>query len=214
MGLAGSSRTRLGALAVAVLGATGHAGAQATFQGLGYLPGGYHSWAVAVSDDGTVVVGVAGNPLVPGADSAFRWSQTSGMTNLGPLLGNGQYSAALDVSADGSVMVGFALSPNENAFMLSGAGPATLLPLPTGQFAAQAYGVSADGLVVVGRSWGYLGYGDFALRWTTGGVLNLGFLPGARWPQPGRSRGTGAQSSASVAVCPAESSVRSGGARI
>ncbi len=179
MARTGSLRTRLGALAVAGLGATGHARAQATFEGLGYVPGGSKSWAYGVSDDGTVVVGNAVNPLIPGTRAAFRWTQASGMTNLGPVLGNDLTSEAFDVSANGSIVVGYTMSsiPSYNAaFTLSGAGPPTFLPIPPGYVQAYGYGVSGDGLIVAGYS--IVGGTTLALRWTAAGFVNLGYLPG------------------------------------
>ncbi|GIV12363.1 MAG: hypothetical protein KatS3mg021_0645 [Fimbriimonadales bacterium] len=69
---------------------------------LGTLGGG-SSVASAVSADGSVVVGEARN--ASGLLRAFRWTQATGMQDLGTLPG-GNTSEALGVSADGSVVVG------------------------------------------------------------------------------------------------------------
>jgi len=74
-----------------------------TLTWLGTL-GGDWSEAIAVSADGSVVVGVAKNAA--GQPRAFRWTRTGGMEDLGTL--GGSESAALDVSWDGSVVVGWA----------------------------------------------------------------------------------------------------------
>ena len=74
-----------------------------TLTWLGTL-GGDWSEAIAVSADGSVVVGVAKNAA--GQSRAFRWTRTGGMEDLGTL--GGSESAALDVSWDGSVVVGWA----------------------------------------------------------------------------------------------------------
>ena len=74
-----------------------------TLTWLGTL-GGDWSEAIAVSADGSVVVGVAKNAA--GQSRAFRWTRTGGMEDLGTL--GGSESEALDVSWDGSVVVGWA----------------------------------------------------------------------------------------------------------
>ena len=52
--------------------------------------------------------------------------------------------------------------------------------LPGGTYGSWAYGVSADGSVVVGRSLSDRGFEAF--RWTQDGMVGLGDLPGAVWP--------------------------------
>lgn len=69
---------------------------------LGVLEGGESSFAKAISDDGSVVVGVSGSAE---GERAFFWSQTDGMVNLGTLPG-GTRSHATDVSSNGRVIVG------------------------------------------------------------------------------------------------------------
>jgi probable HAF family extracellular repeat protein len=72
-------------------------------QNLGTL-GGDSSLALAVSADGSVVVGWATNAA--GQKRAFRWTAARGMQDLGTL--GGSESEAHGVSADGSVVVGWA----------------------------------------------------------------------------------------------------------
>lgn len=71
---------------------------------LGVLDGGSFSFALAASDDGTVIVGYGGTPE---GDRAFRWTQATGMVNLGTLPGGDFSSMAFDVSSDGRTIVGF-----------------------------------------------------------------------------------------------------------
>lgn len=84
------------------------------FQRLGALEGEFNSIANAISDNGAVIVGMAGlslrigNTLANGLH-AFRWTQAGGMQDLGVLPGH-QYSAATMVSADGSIVVGISSS--------------------------------------------------------------------------------------------------------
>ena len=48
--------------------------------------------------------------------------------------------------------------------------------LPGGAISSSAYGVSADGSVVVGIS--HSAYGNQAFRWEAGAMIGLGFIPG------------------------------------
>ncbi|MGE0536392.1 MAG: PEP-CTERM sorting domain-containing protein [Pirellulales bacterium] len=134
--------------------------------GLGDLP----SSAVAVSADGSVVVG--------SSSEAFRWTSGGGMVGLGDPPGFNS-GFAWGVSADGSVVVGTGTSSlGTEAFRwTSGGGMVGLGDLPGGRFNSYALGVSADGSVVVGR--GYSASGYEAFRWTSGGgMVGLGDLPG------------------------------------
>jgi probable HAF family extracellular repeat protein len=76
--------------------------------GLGDLPGGgFHSFAHAVSADGSVVVGASTSTASGISDfEAFRWTPATGMVGLGDLPGGNFASTATAVSADGSVIVG------------------------------------------------------------------------------------------------------------
>jgi uncharacterized membrane protein len=158
----------------------------ATFQGLGDIPGGaFGSRAVAVSADGSIVVG-SGNQLVAPAPvvEAFRWTAEGGMQGLGDLPGGDFQSVAADVSADGSIIVGlgtrgFGGSRREAFLWTQAGGMQGLGDIPGGPSESVALAVSADGGIV-------LGYGDYnasgtqqAFRWTaSGGMQGLGYLPG------------------------------------
>lgn len=137
----------------------------ASFQGLGEL----RSYASSVSDDGLVVVGNGGG-------GAWSWTMAGGMVNLGVAA-----SAASDVSADGSVVVGTLWSEIEAFRWTSGGGMVGLGYLPGGELphgpSSRAFGVSADGSVIVGYSTSASGMQAF--RWTSGGgMVGLGDLPG------------------------------------
>jgi cysteine-rich repeat protein/probable HAF family extracellular repeat protein len=130
--------------------------------GLGDLPGAsVHSSATAVSADGSVIVGwgtsYSGN-------EAFRWTQAGGMVGLGDLPGGSFYGSARAVSADGSVVVGSSSTDDglglftPEAFVwdavhgmrnLKSVLVAGGLDL-SGWTLAEARGVSADGLTIVG----------------------------------------------------------------
>jgi uncharacterized membrane protein len=125
--------------------------------GLGVLPGGQRqSHGLAVSNDGSIVVGYSREP-----DEAFRWTSEGGMVGLGGVQGVPYDSAALDISADGAVIVGTGKidDPNGSSVKVSVAFRWTandeMVPLghlPGDRFDGRANGVSADGSVIVGRS--------------------------------------------------------------
>jgi len=151
-------------------------------QNIGTL-GGDWSEAYGVSADGSVIVGGSSNAA--GQERAFRWTQATGMQDLGTL--GGPASRAWDVSADGSVVVGRAhavqigdASWRYHAFrwtLSDGMQDLGRLPGSNWRDWSEAYGVSADGSVVVGISW------PDAFRWTaSGGMQPLGAAEyGAAW---------------------------------
>jgi probable HAF family extracellular repeat protein len=140
-------------------------------QNLGTL-GGNRSDAFGVSADGSVVVGWAYNAA--GQLRAFRWTENDGMQNLGTLPG-GDASVARGVSANGAVVVGWTyyyvadseVGYYERAFRWTeNDGMQNLGTLGSGYYSySLAYGVSADGAVVVGFSDGR------PFRWTVGGGM-------------------------------------------
>lgn len=132
---------------------------------LGVQSGRTRSGAMAVSADGSVVVG-------DGGSRPFVWTEETGMIALETL------GVAHDVSGDGSVIVGS--NGNSQAFRWTEAtGPVVLDPLPGGPccWGTYANGVSADGAVIVGQALD-ADFRDVAFRWTEDtGMINLGILP-------------------------------------
>ena len=124
---------------------------------LGILPGYSSSEANGVSGDGSVVVGES--RLSMHAAEAFRWTADGGMVSLGSL--PGQYDAtAFDVTPDGSTIVGEYWSllhiSSPHAFRWTAeSGMVDLGILPGEHGVSKAYGVSADGSVVMGTAWSY-----------------------------------------------------------
>ena len=138
-------------------------------QNLGTL-GGEYSTARAASANGEVVVGWSYYNASQDR-RAFRWTSGGGMQNLGTLGGNN--SLAFATSYDGSVVVGQAQDSSgiTQAFRWTQAGG--MVPLGAGS----AYGVSADGSVVVGNS--SFNGSPRAFRWVQGGnMVSLGTLNG------------------------------------
>lgn len=143
--------------------------------------------ANAVSADGMVVVGQG-----CGMPGAFRWENGvfEDLGNLGGA-GTGYPTTASDVSADGTVVVGWSPSPafpTYEAFRWTEAtGMVGLGDLPNGGRQNQAYGVSADGLVVVGRAQTNR-TADEGFRWTAEtGMTSLGDLSGGEFGSTGRA---------------------------
>lgn len=129
---------------------------------------------IAISADGTTVVG-QGNPF-GWADAPFGFSanviQGIPPNQIGPVI-NG--SATTAVSADGSVTTVFFAG---QTFRRVGNQSTNLGTLRTGGFGhAQPNGISGDGAIVVGFSFG--DSGAEAFRWTQGtGMVSLGTLGG------------------------------------
>ena len=154
--------------------------------GLGDFPDGpFRSSANAVSDDGSVIVGHGTTNEGP---RAFRWTAISGMMELGDLPERTLGSAALATSADGAHVVGWTRvgSGSLEAFIwdstngmraiktiLSDAG----IDLP-GWNLYEAYGVSDDGLTIVGlgrdpTSIGLIGWIAVLPRPTTSVLIDI-----------------------------------------
>jgi probable HAF family extracellular repeat protein len=161
-------------------------------QDLGTL-GGRHGEATRVSPNGATIVGTAST--VDSSDSGyidsvgflslysnnryhpFRWTQGSGMQDLGTFEGCCGWGSS--VSADGGVVVGWALnaSGNGRAFRWENNQMRDLGTL--GGARSVALGVSADGGVVVG--WAQNASGNRrAFRWENNQMRDLGTLGGAR----------------------------------
>jgi len=152
--------------------------------GLGDLDeGAFESWAHGVSADGSVV---AGWGYSASGREAFRWTETDGMVPLGDLPGGAFDSGAHDVSADGSVLVGFGRAETPAGLVgfvreairwTQATGMVGLGDLPGGMIYSNAFGVSADGSVVVGYS--DSAFGGEGFRWTQAtGMVGLGDLDG------------------------------------
>jgi probable HAF family extracellular repeat protein len=132
--------------------------------------------ADAVSADGSVIVGYTNSPA-----QAFRWTDDSGIMELGNLPGHSE-SFARGVSADGTIIVGSShsdLLPREAFRWSQATGMVGLGNLPGGA-GSEATAVSADGSVVVGQ--GTSSAGQEAFRWTQStGIVGLGDLPGGSY---------------------------------
>jgi uncharacterized membrane protein len=118
--------------------------ASATFHGLGFMSGGFDSFAYGASADGSVVVGSGsydGHPSI----APFRWTEQTGMVMLTPIDTN-YASWAFGVSADGSVVVG---STEIGGFVWRSGTGIQQLDTNGGAY-ANARAVSADGSVIVG----------------------------------------------------------------
>jgi probable HAF family extracellular repeat protein len=139
-------------------------------------PLGYSSAsAIAISDDGTTIVGTAG-----GEAGALRWTQAGGLVNLEqetwPVYGMGSWATA--VSSDGSVVVGYTnttdVSTREAFRWTARDGMVTLGDLDGGDISSQAFGVSPDGTIVVGIA--TTDAGSEAFLWSAGNMISLGNL--------------------------------------
>jgi probable HAF family extracellular repeat protein len=139
---------------------------RATFRNLGFLAGYASSQAIAVSSDGTVVVGTA--ITTAGHRQAFRWNAQQGVVGLGFIPG-GTSSMATAVSANGAVIVGGGDATNGDPPTPSAVfrwtadvGTQRVDSLPDSSL-CYAGGVSGDGTAVVGTC---LQFNNTAFRWT------------------------------------------------
>ncbi|MCA9280091.1 MAG: PEP-CTERM sorting domain-containing protein [Phycisphaeraceae bacterium] len=140
------------------------AGQTASLSLLGDLPGGeFSSTALAVSADGTIVVGYSNTAI---GLEAFRWTAATGMVGLGDFAGGLENSRCEAISADGSMIVGHGHGPVDfQAAMWNANGPIQSIGLLPGGTSSVALGVSDDGKIIVGKgssSWS----NDEAYRWT------------------------------------------------
>ena len=145
---------------------------QASFEGLGDLPGGEtRSIAYGVSPDGSVVVGRGS--VGEGAEAA-RW-EAGAVAGLGDLPGGEARSFAYGASDGGAVVVGFGTGDNAAEAFRWEAGTMDGLGFLPGGGVSEALDVSADGAVVVGisRKTG----GTEAFRWEGGEMVGIGGLP-------------------------------------
>ena len=148
----------------------------AVFQGLGDFPGGsFESFSQNVSADGRFIVG---NGQTETGAQAFLWTEASGLTSLGNFAEDSFHESwASDVSADGSVIVGYgnpgAGWDDYQGFKWTEETGMVLTGSLNGSARSTAWGVSADGTVIVGDG------GQHAFRWSeTSGMEDLGTLPG------------------------------------
>ncbi len=122
-----------------------------TMEALGRLPGDLYSNAFGVSADGSTIVGFSGTDS---SLTAFRWTPTTGMQNLGM---TGINSLAWDVSDDGATIVGLAGGGKGAVIWRSGLEMTPLQDILiaagvdlTGWTLESATGISGDGRKVVG----------------------------------------------------------------
>ena len=176
-------RMQPGLLAVAIIMAASAlpAAGDASFRGLGHLRVGDDSGAYGVSADGSVVVGVSG---IGHSLNVFRWTEGAGMQTLPVPPGQGVTAARAQVSADGSTVAATFFNPVTNwggAYRWTAGGGFVSLGTLAGHTGvnASAFGISADGSVIVGQSINGDNNAE-AFRWTAAtGMSGLGFaVPG------------------------------------
>jgi probable HAF family extracellular repeat protein len=144
-------------------------------RGIGFLPGGNISQAIAVSGNGQVIVGNSNNAA--GVSLAFR-STPLGLVSLGDLPGGIDDSGAQGVSFDGSIIVGRSNSANgyEGFRWTEAGGMEPLGDLPGGMFVSTPLDVTDDGSTVIGYSHTGIsvGVGEEAFIWDSAhGMRNL-----------------------------------------
>lgn len=179
------------ATAALLLTLSGTALGQATFQGLGDLPGGqFYSEGWGVSADGRVATGlsVTGGSGIAQITTAFWWDPSAGIQPACAI--NGVNSHGSGLSHDGTVAVGwvdfgFFSTLGIQAYINTAAGGTVLLgDLPDGQTGqARSYGIaiSGDGQIVVGNGESGRGQEAFYCRVATGELVAMGSLNHNVW---------------------------------
>jgi probable HAF family extracellular repeat protein len=164
------------------------------FEDLGTLLPQWSGWAYAANRDGSIVAGAANEG---GDNVAVRWIACGGMQLIGPSTPQlDPQSFGYAISRDGLVVAGtygsyaFRWSSPEGLLSLG-----TLIGPPYSGW-SEGWGVSGDGLVVVGRSY-WTSY-TRAFRWSSAsGMVSLGTL-GPGWNEG--SQATAANYDGSVVV--------------
>lgn len=157
------------------------------FSGMGFVPGGGFEFSIAngVSGDGSVVTGTGTRSN--NSDAAFRWTQATGMVDLGGLPGGPPSSLGFAVSTDGQTVVGRGYQGGTGDYEAfrwrAGTGMIALGDLAGGGFRSESHATSADGSVVVGQGISAAsGSGYEAFRWTANqGMVGLGDMPGGNF---------------------------------
>jgi probable HAF family extracellular repeat protein len=104
-----------------------------------------------VSDDGSVVVGQFRIKQAPNKVQIFRYTQSSGVENLGSMGGKGMGYNDLCISADGLVIAGTFYIENEGSHVFRYTQSAGFQDLGTmGKKGISVKAISADGSVIVG----------------------------------------------------------------
>lgn len=122
------------------------------------LPEGADSFGIAVSDDGSLMVGYSEPPIM----QAFWWTASAGHVRIGNFAEfPGAVSMANGVSGDGKVVVGAGVTDNFMAFRWTKAGGMVPLGRLPGAALSEARATNIDGSIIVGSS------GNAAFRWTS-----------------------------------------------
>lgn len=160
------------AILLTSISASSAANAALTITNLGTIPGGDNTFPLALSADGTTVVGQGTNSS--GVARAFRWTAATGVQDIGAGASTLQ-SAASGVNADGSVVVGsYGGSPDQAFRWTASTGTQDLGFLPSGSLSI-ANSVSANGSIVVGSATDATTFHSF--RWTA--ATGIQALPNA-----------------------------------
>lgn len=144
------------------------------------------SSARAVNADGTAITGICDfGSFDPRGSQVFLWTPSTGIMLLGDLAGGVSVvprSVGRAISANGLTIAGIGESASGNEAFVYDVNAGAFTPLGSlapAPFGSWAYGMSADGQVVVGISYNAQGQQE-PFMWTAAhGMQALGFLPGA-----------------------------------
>ena len=164
-------------LAVILVSVSPYVCKAADFRGLGRLSGGSCSEAIAVSADGSVVVGTS---CTASGVQAFRWTASGGIVGI-PIPAGLAETWATDVSTDGDFVLCHGRKSDSAPYGYEGFRwhvLGTMERIAASGLNVTAKGISGNGSIVIGASWG-AGIDEEAFRWTVdGGIERLDGLAG------------------------------------
>lgn len=132
-----------------------------------------HALVRSLNTNGSIAAGTASTGP---AYQAFRWTETAGTQMLGFTRPGHFHSETGGMSRDGLVVVGNSFGfDTTDAFRWDPAGGMSILPTLPGSSADRAYGTNHDGSFIVGEM---QLPGQYAVMWTSSGIVNLGHAPG------------------------------------
>jgi len=154
---------------------------------IGLLPSGNQSQVLGISADGMAAACAANAPEGPNMNfRAARWTPGGGLIDIGFPSGGQPYAQTTAISSNGLTMAGTYINfLGTQDFRWTTAGGFQTIPHLSGANNGFATGLSADGSIVVGWSFGgSLPFYGRATKWNGAGTpTNLGLLPGRLWSE-------------------------------
>ncbi len=147
---------------------------------IGNLDGYQNTEPMAVSDDGSTVIGNAvGDVYV--VTQGFRWTQSGGIQALGFVSESDVASNATGINGNGSVATGTGIGGGTTqAYRWNSGSGMTALPMQSGYTESQGFFVSSDGTTFIGKSFNNSTNTQAVFRWNEStGMTTVTSITGA-----------------------------------